>query len=270
VHGPKPDHSLRIIDGYFEGRPPFKSKKERDDFPDAFIFASLQDVASTHQGVHAVITDKAFKEAASGVENVTVYSSLDDFVTSPDCQERIREANVVQSMEILQTYLRGDASALERIVNGHIASAIDGKEIESGVIPDDNSVSTITGAYEPSEVTFAINDAEYYGNGNVVVPFYATVEVLADYYVFKGDYYCIGDDRSQRISVSDWNDHYFAAQECFTVRVSGAVSIVFDQALLSDGTLDEERLASAISVADGEIDEVSDITVTWPTEDAVQ
>lgn len=271
VHAPKPDHGARVLWGYFGGHPPFKSKKKREDFPDAFILASLQDVTATHKLVHAIIADNALKQAAASVEGVVVHASLDDFVKSSACQERIQKANVRQNIELLRTLLQHEPSSLDRIVNNSIASAIDGKEIESNIIPDDNSVATITSVDEPSAVKFDAKNAEYYGGGTVVVPFEATVEVLADYFIAKANYYSLSDGRAGRISISDsdWNDHYMAVQEYFTVCVSGTASVALDEALLAEPSVDEERLISSLATADGEIDEVSDLAVTSPSEDTM-
>jgi hypothetical protein len=267
VYGQRPDDGKRVLESYFHGNPPFKTKKNRADFPDAFIFECLKEIASSTGTVHAVISDVLLRESASKLPGVTVYEDLDSLIMAQVLQELIRTGNVEENMALLCTYLHDDYSVLGSILKDRWVDAIAGKEIESAAIPDDNNVATIGMVGEPDDISYRTDDIEYYGDGSFRVPFEASAEVLADYYIFKSDYYCMNEKRAEQISIEDWNDHYYAAEEYFTIRVHGSLSLSLGEDLICEEVLDERRLRSALSKAEGEIDEIESIDVIWPSED---
>lgn len=263
IYTPKSDHIDRVLTSYFQGTPPFKNKKSRDDFPDAFILAALQDLLAVHKSLHAIIADIGLRKAAEALDGVVTYASLDEFVKASTCQERILAINVRQNIDKLRCYLRCNPSILDPHIEEHLESSINGNDVESIIIPDDNNTAIITGSGTPENITFDIDRAEYYGKGVIVVPFSAETEILADYFIFKGDYYSLDDDRIGKIHIcdSEWNDHYMAVQEYFNARIAGAISFTIQESLLTNETFDADSTESAILDADGTIDEVHEITI---------
>jgi len=261
---PKSDHSDRVLAAYFQGTLPFKNKKSRDDFPDAFILAALQDLLAVHKSLHAVIADKRLRDSAAALTGVMTYGGLDEFVQSSTCQESILAVNVRQNMDQLRCYLRSNHSVLDHHITEHLEYAINGRDVVSTLFTEDNNTATITSVYEPKEIQCETDRAEYYGEGVIVVPFSSEAEVLVDYCIFKGDYYALDDDSVRRIHISDsdWNDHYMAVQEYFIAHVSGTISFSIEESLLTKETFDADGMAAAVANAEGTIDEICEVEIT--------
>lgn len=60
--------------------PPFRDLKSRDDFPDAFIFAAVEDVAASHENLHVICADKRLRSACDELANVSTYPDLPAFL----------------------------------------------------------------------------------------------------------------------------------------------------------------------------------------------
>ncbi len=48
-------HGKRVTDAYFAGGEPFSSPKHRMDFPDAFIYESVKDIAAKRGTLHVIV-----------------------------------------------------------------------------------------------------------------------------------------------------------------------------------------------------------------------
>lgn len=261
VHELQPQHGREVMDGYFAGCPPFKSKKSRADIPDAFIFQALKGVVDSEREVQVVVSDGQLRQSATALPGVTVYESLDALIVSPAIQDLVHNANAEQNLALLGDAWQGETRRFESIVRGQLVDALVRETIESPHIPDDNSSAMVTMVDEAYDIEFTTSNAKYYGDGCVLVPFAASVEVLAAYSIFKNDFYILPNRRTKRISISDCNDHYFDAEESLTLRVSGTLSLHFDETLLESRSLDVRELAEALGVVECSIDDVVDSDV---------
>jgi hypothetical protein len=70
-----PDHATRVLNKYFGGVPPFGKIKARDDFPDAFIFEAIVDLAVSDE-ILVVAGDKRLASALASQPRVTVYPDV--------------------------------------------------------------------------------------------------------------------------------------------------------------------------------------------------
>ncbi len=75
-----------LFSNYFEGIGAFREAKCRDDIPDAVIYDAIINIAKNNK-ISVVIKDGAFKESLKIIENVTCYSSLDDFLNIDSIKE---------------------------------------------------------------------------------------------------------------------------------------------------------------------------------------
>ena len=78
------------FNGYFDGAPPFKSIKNREDIPDAFIWQAVMRLASEHKDLHFVVGDNTLRAAADDHEGITTYAKLDEFIQIDECQESLK------------------------------------------------------------------------------------------------------------------------------------------------------------------------------------
>jgi hypothetical protein len=248
------DHGQRVSDSYFAGDPPFSERKSRKDIPDAFIYESLKDLVATHPELHLITADKLFRTAAAKLVNVRTYESIDEFIATPACQTLLTEANAALNIDRIKTILPEETRVLEGALQNHIIDPLDGYKVHDSTIPDDNREATVSGVGEPTNTTFDFNAVEYYGDGNLAIPFNSRVECELDYYIYKGELTGIQEERLEGISTIDWNDHYYLATETFDLNVEGRLIIDFSLEELQRDDLEEEDLRALINDSDATVE----------------
>jgi hypothetical protein len=85
----KDHHGKRVAEAYFEGKPPFKRPKNRDDFPDAFIWETIIDLLGTVDVLHVISNDSGMINACKNIDGILLYESLDAFIKSDICHEKL-------------------------------------------------------------------------------------------------------------------------------------------------------------------------------------
>lgn len=245
------------MNGYFVGAAPYKSVKNRADIPDALLLEAVRTLAS--EPLNVVSDDKAFREACSGLPNTKAFASLDAFIQTQEVQQALQKLDLAEqvpsegddadeapNLEVVGKALRL-AEEQDAQIGMQLSSAVgEGVmwlKIHSSTIPDDNGEATISGYSEPDNVTLDFDAIEYFGNREFGVPFKAVMSVTGYYYLFKADLY---RSEGRRAGLSDHNDHYYEAEEEFTIEVDGMAKIVVN------------RIPSPQELI---VDEVSDVTL---------
>ena len=238
-----------IIDSYFNGFPPFRSKKSREDFPDAFILENAKDaIKEVGVPLHCIVADGPLKNALSSIEGIILHNSLRDFVQSEEvhrlASEKEQERTWAAIFERIQGFLSGAAKEVKGSLERLLLDKMPGEKIEHYQIPDDNNEAYISEIYEPENIELDWEAAESYGNGIVIIPFKCTVKVGIGFSVFRADAYEVPDE----IWV-DFQDpethHYFDAGGEVMLDVSGTLEVRF--------TIEEPN--------DGELPEITDICI---------
>jgi hypothetical protein len=251
------------FDGSFNGEPPFKSIKNRQDIPDAFIWRAISNLAKQHDTLHFVVADNMLRSAADDCENIITYAKLDEFIQNPKCQDALEEISANENGSANRARLLGRMPKIEKGLaedfQSLMESALDSKEVQDHRIPDDNNEGMVTGVGEVSDVTFNFDDPEYYGEDDIGIPFDALVECTLNYAVYKADYYSLDEDKMDRMSIDERNRHYYDVDEDYSLRVTGVLTLKIDSALLED-ELDDSELDDVILQSDRDID-VQEIAV---------
>ncbi|HDV2410990.1 TPA: DUF4935 domain-containing protein, partial [Escherichia coli] len=73
-----------VFENYFCGNGVFKSKKSREDIPDAFISLSIEKLHDEVGELMVVLKDALFRKHLSGLDGVKVYDSLDELFQLPN------------------------------------------------------------------------------------------------------------------------------------------------------------------------------------------
>ena len=248
-----------VLRSYFEGQKPFKNKKSRDYFPDAFIFESIKRLSMNFETLHVVVNDGNLKQAINSIENVTTYSTLNDFIDSQEVRnvlDRLEATNEIFRQIIVK--LEGNVDDLDMIVKNQATDKLVGETIHDERIPDDNNEAIINGIYQPEDVEHLFGEAILVGDEIILIPFKFVTTVNTYYYIYKPDYYIFEEDENRRIGISDHNDHYFEAEEDFNVEVTGDLSIQINRDNI-DG--DIEDVWELIRYENCGIDKISKIAI---------
>lgn len=254
------DQANAALEAYFQGKPPLKSIKVREDIPDSFIVQSIYKLNTENSGIHVVTGDVKVRDAFSEEENISAYNRLTDFIESDLIQDKLKDidfiSNIGPIVDAIQKYEHEEAEMLSFISN-NIGEKIARKTFSDYSIPDDNHEASINSYGEAENIELDFSKIAYYGNGQFGIPFSLKIIVLANYYIFKPDYYCMDHEREHVPLVADHNDHYYEAEDEFGLNVHGLVSITVDRDNIN---LDE---FSQSIVGDGiEIDEIMDIELS--------
>ena len=73
------DQVSLALEAYFQGKPPLKLAKKREDIPDSFIVQSILKLRGDHGPIHVVTGDKKVMEAFDDEKNIDAYGSLSHF-----------------------------------------------------------------------------------------------------------------------------------------------------------------------------------------------
>jgi hypothetical protein len=256
-----PIHTERMLEAYFNGLPPFSNKKARKDIPDSFIFEAVKDLSKKFNDLVFVCGDDRLRKAVESLHDIKTYSSLDVFIASETCQNILLEHSVREYMDdLIASQIKDNRQIFEKAINDLYFEAIIGKTLGDQSIPSDDQSATINSVGTAGEISIDYDQASYYGDGLLIVPFSLKTEVYADYFIYKADYYCMDETKIKRIGISDWNDHYFAAEEDFYVCVSGTLAFKIDTKKLKN----EKNIKNLLKDHSFKIDSLENIEVIPP------
>ena len=252
-------YGKRVTDAYFAGNAPFRSPKKRDDFPDAFIYQTVQDIAEKQDRLHVIVADCNLRKACERLKNVTTHRDIEKFISLPECQALLRELDEVRNIDRIREFLPQETEVLQCDLETQIIDPLAKTIFWESSIPNDDPEVTVESVGTPRETSFKFNAVEYYGNGRLIVPFSTLVECIIGYFIDKSDWYIMNEEKSKGISVTDWNKHYFAAEETRDLDVEGRVILELPTDELQQEDLSEKDISALVNGADCrvEIEEAS-------------
>ena len=257
----KPDHSRRVFERYFRGDLPFREPKKRDDIPDAFICATIEDVLQEIDSLHLVVPDKGIRRTFSGKPNITIWSSLDKFVSSEEFGALLREHYARTNFSQLCKLLISERCLLEKAIERDILESLPYVAVVSDAIPGENGEGMITSVDEPQKIEFGIEDVTYYGDGIGVIPFEVEINCEINFSIFKSDYMIMNDKESEGIFISELNEHFFEADKEFTLNISGNLSLETSTNALEQEDPSEQNLTETVESNSVRIDEINEIDI---------
>lgn len=245
-HEVKPECVHDVLDRYFEGELPFKTVKSRDDFPDAFIWQIIRELAGKGR-LCAVIADKNFRKAVSKIEKVDAFESLEAFIEAPAVQDLFPE-NFVRKheVEILNLFKYSPW-----IFDVPIADGIDSELRDTSIahtVYENFDEADIVDVESVDNVTIDFGRAHYFGDNIFRLPFKARVRAILDYFLDKSTYYGMSNEETLLIEVQDseWNDSTMWVQEGRYLNVEGELGIALDMTELirksGEGRLDTDTV----------------------------
>lgn len=250
-------HGTVIVDSYFNGTPPFKSKKNRQDFPDAFILASAKDtIKIVGTPLHCVVADGSLANALASIEGIILHSSLKDFVQSEGvinlAAEKEQERAWLSIFERIYSSLPNASEEVKGSLEKLLLDKLPGETVEHNQIPDDNNEASISGLYEPEKIQLVWESTENYGNGVVIVPFSCEVKASIEFSVFRADAYDVPDEVWVDFEDPETH-HYFDAGGEVVLDVSGTLEVRF--------SVEEPTESSLPEITDILINEIEEISV---------
>ncbi len=256
------DDLSEVMQLFSDGKPPFATRRSRDDLPDGFVFVATRRIASESGALTVLISgDKPLRKAASEIAHVRCFKDLAQFCSADVMQGLIEEHSPTINFHRLVESLRAKPELVLHEFTSDLCSELQDSPISSHLIPDDNSEGIVQGVYDPDSVHLVMDKAWDYGDGRMGLPFRALVEAEVGFCVFAADYWCMGDRESSGISVSQHNDHYLDAEKTFMLDVQGTLVVHLDEERLASDDLDASDLEEILDEAEVEIENVHDLSI---------
>ena len=225
-------HGQSVVDGYFAGSFPFEKPKNREDFPDAFVFQCAKDLAiQLDAELDCIIADKNLREKITQLDSMRVYQSINDFVQSEVVANLVGQQQVEQMWQAIFVQLSGQLPKQAEELMGELevlaADKLAFTRISHPQIPDDNSEAFITGVYEPIEVKFQWDNIRNFGPGLITLPVAFECKAEIEFSVYRGDAY----DVPPGVWVEEKDPeeyHYFDAGGSVQLAVRCTLSLQFN------------------------------------------
>ena len=220
----------QMWDMYFTGELPFKNIKSRKDIPDCFIYLAILHIYDPH----VICNDNTLKSALEK-QNIKTYTTIEEFLTK--CSTaiklalKIKHESEIKELEIkeFENYLCLNKQKIIEIMKPLLERELDSNVITDKSIRDDNNEGTIEGMPSIDNINLDIKTLENDGGDFFSFKFSCSFENLVEYYIFKSDFWALGEEENSNISIQDWNDHYYLAEEDMCINCSGTVSIQFNK-----------------------------------------
>jgi hypothetical protein len=258
------NHTAAVLDAYFKGIAPFRKIRHREDLPDGFILEATRSAASRLSNVRMVSADKRLHAATSCIPGVVAFKSLKEFFASTEVVALLHAANAADNLKALGSLLIARADGLKSRLTDLLTVMLIDFEIHSVAIPDSSQAANVSGVAEIDDIEFLVEEIEFLGRGTVLLPMKATSNAEASYLISKADYAVLNDQRSRSVSISDWNKHYFMAEEILTATIRAMVSVELPDIDLASQLLTKASLSTELDSAFYFIEEIVAVELCEP------
>lgn len=245
----------KILNMYFDGDLPFENRKSRKDFPDGLIYLQMQQLID--ENAFIVSNDKRL--LSSFDTRCNKYDSLRELFNSNIFIEQT-DVVLIQSKlndRILSNILK--SSSIQVLVKSELEKELTNISFQDSHIPDDNNNGTISGTPTIDEIEFDSSTLKQVSAGLYTINFECRFETLIEYLVFMADFWTLEPERVQHISVDEWNDHYYSAEEYVNIQCIGSIGVSLNMESLEDVENDNDLFDDAeISFSEIELSIIED------------
>lgn len=264
IHATQPHHGELVLNAYFSGNAPFSQPKERKDFPDAFIYESIHDIAKLKGSVHVVSADENLRNACSKIKGVTAYDTLEEFLKSKPCIDAVHHLEHLEKVNQFRVNIGSYVSAFLKHINQLLLDYLPYKEFEDPHFKSDDNSGAVEMMDESEDIELDESKIEILGVDTLLVPFSCRLGALVYYSIFAADYWAMADNELLGISVhydENSSDHYLEANENVTLEINGVFSVSFEFNLGDVINDPEADFAPYLEDADVTLEDVKSIQV---------
>ncbi|HSI44613.1 MAG TPA: PIN domain-containing protein [Methylophilus sp.] len=167
VHEVESDDANNVINSYFSGSEPFKKLKNRDDFPDAFIWQVLARLNAAHEDkLYFVSKDKNFQDKVKEyLPHFVVTESLDELLELSElqsCIEQEIQAKKTLKLDTLKCLITGELKVQKQEISAQLIKLIS-KELLGSTYSDQSEqiYGEVTDIRFSENVSFETQDISY-------------------------------------------------------------------------------------------------------------
>lgn len=249
--------SVAALESYFQGNPPLKLRRVRNDIPDSFIVQSIYKLYTENKEIHAneihvIAGDGKVREAFSD-DDIVTYESLSIFIEKDLIQDKLKDIDLLNNIKSITDSVEEydcTESEISNVISNDVGEKIVWSTFYDELLPGVDKEATITEYNPVGYVEIDFSEIRYYGNGQFGIPFMLDIVVLADYYIQKAEYSGIHAGREHMPSVLDHNDRYFEVADEFKLNIHGLVSITIDRDNINIDNISDSIVDGSIEIAE--------------------
>jgi hypothetical protein len=227
----KSHHGEIVLQAYFEGSQPFRSRRSRKDFPDAFIFQCASDlIENLGSCIHYIVADEGLADALSKTEGAEVHQSIESFVQSSTVRQVAQEHEEAWQGTLEQ--LKPGLPTLKDRLREELEHLVEERYryypyVAPSGIPSVTGEVIVTEAEELRNVVLEWQKTENVGVGFVGVPFSFECDAKIDFFVYRDDSNSL--PKGVRVVFGDpAEDSSFEVQAEVRLFVRGDIALRFD------------------------------------------
>lgn len=231
THATQPHHGELVLNAYFSGGAPFSQPKERKDFPDAFIYESIRDLAKLKGTIHVVSADENLRNACSMIKGVTAHEALEEFLKSEPCADAAHHLEHLEKLNQFRLNIGAYTSNFLKHINQLLLDYLPYKQFEDPHFKSDDNSGAVEMMEDAEDIEINESKIEILGVDTLLVPFSCRLGALVYYSLFAADYWAMADNESLGINVhqnENSSDHYLEASEDVTLEINGVFSVSFE------------------------------------------
>jgi hypothetical protein len=253
-------HGSRVIEAYFKGAAPFSGVKARKDFPDAFIYEAVSDLARVDPPEQFVVVtaDGNLSKSLSALRNVTCVASLEQLVESDQVSRLTADIALetrwrAELQEVVATVRQRLQLLLATVdFQNSFVNSVAEHRVYHPSIPSDDGEAGISQVDDPEDMEIEWDAVEDYGPGLFRVPFSCRSEVLLGFPVHYSEAY-----GQPEFVMIQWGDHEetpsFEAEAYAFACVRGFLSIALNE--WPNNAAPQNVVASVDEIAEIKLDE---------------
>lgn len=203
LHEVQPHHGALVVEAYFAGTAPFTKSKGRDDFPDAFIYQSVLDLAARYSPLLVVAEDVRFRQACAKVAGVEVFQSLNEFVEHSAIRKALGTLEHQARLEELKGNFPFYTRETEHILNQLFLNNLKYRTISDPHFRSDSQSAELEDVDEVDEVEIDPDEIEIVGTDTLMVPFRCRVGALALYSMDMTEYDSLDEYEADGITIRE-------------------------------------------------------------------
>ncbi|MDW7692048.1 PIN domain-containing protein [Flammeovirgaceae bacterium SG7u.111] len=163
----------RVFNDYTKGNPPFSSKKNRKDIPDAFIYHNIKSIDGNK---YFLCNDQNLSNAVITIKNTKVLDSIDKLFEEEELKAIISKLESLGNVKSTIDLLIKHEKEVKSIIEFHLLSSVPFElHKRSGKAPDLlTKISTI----EEPEIHYS--KARLYEDGSIFIPFELKIDCVLE------------------------------------------------------------------------------------------
>jgi hypothetical protein len=238
-----PDDYAKAMLGYFDGSPPYGSRRSRNDIPDALIFECVKRAHLITRNLIFVCNDERLRKSVQAC-GITVAESIDALIKLDQVTSVTVSGNFAiwwnLTEETVVDFLNSYESELQSQLESDVVNAIAGETIRYSRIPNDDMEGYVD-SVGVDDIQFDWNAATVIGDDVIEVPCAIDVDLALSFPIYKAD--SLEPPKWVSVQFGDWEeDHYFDASGSISARYS-ATLVVRIKERSANPTLDDLDLS---------------------------